>query len=125
MISNDGGDIITNDNTTSKAGLWVERIHAFQESGLSHKESCEQNEVPQSTLSYWIRNLQPEATEPESTPAPVFAKLPSEQDVRFNVAATGKLPVMICLSENIRIEVAADCPDRLMDTLLQTLKSYA
>lgn len=99
--------INTNDNTTSKAGLWVERIHGFQESGLSHKEWCEQNEDSRSTLSYWIRNLQPEATEPEGTPAPVFARLPSEQDVRFNVAATGKQPVMVCLVYSDRCEPSA------------------
>lgn len=51
-----------NDNTTSKAGLWADRVLTFQESGLSRKEWCMQNQIPQSTLSYWIRKLQSEAT---------------------------------------------------------------
>ena len=50
-----------NDNVISKADLWADRIHAFQESGLSRKDWCQQNEIPQSTLNYWIRKIQLEA----------------------------------------------------------------
>lgn len=117
--------INTNDNSTSKADLWADRIHAFQESGLSRKEWCQQNGIPQSTLGYWIRKLQSEAAETESASDPVFAKLPSEHELHFSTAGTGKPPVMICLPENIRIEVAADCPARLLTALLQALKNYA
>ena len=39
-----------NDDIISKADLWAYRIHAFQESGLSRKDWCQQNEIPQSTL---------------------------------------------------------------------------
>lgn len=38
---------------------------------------------------------------------------------------TGTPPVTILLPENIRIEVGADCPARLMAGLLQALKGYA
>ena len=117
--------INTNDNATSNADLWADRIHAFQESGLSRKEWCQQNGIPRSTLGYWIRKLQSEAAETESASDPVFAKLPSEHELHFSTAGTGKPPVMICLPENIRIEVAADCPDRLLTALLQALKNYA
>ena len=65
-----------NDNTISKAGLWADRLLAFQESGLSRKEWCLLNEIPQSTLSYWIRKLQLETTETACSLEPVFAKLP-------------------------------------------------
>ena len=99
--------INTNDNVTSKADLWADRFHAFQESGLSRKEWCQQNGIPQSTLGYWIRKLQSEAAETESASDPVFAKLPSEHELHFSTADTGKPPVMLCLPENIRIEVAA------------------
>ena len=113
-----------NNHTNSKADLWADRIHAFQESGLSRKEWCQQNEIPLSTLGYWIRNIPSAASETESTPDPVFAKLPSEQELHFS-AGTGNPPVMICLPENIRIEIGADCPARLMTVLLQAFKSYA
>ena len=117
--------INTNDNAVSKADLWSDRFHAFQESGLSRKEWCQQNGIPQSTLGYWIRKLQSEASETESASDPVFAKLPSEHELHFSTAGTGTPPVMICLPENIRIEVAADCPARLLTALLQALKNYA
>ena len=117
--------INTNDNAVSKADLWADRFHAFQESGLSRKEWCQQNGIPQSTLGYWIRKLQSEASETESASDPVFAKLPSEHELHFSTAGTGTPPVMICLPENIRIEVAADCPARLLTALLQALKNYA
>lgn len=114
-----------NDNTTSKAGLWADRVLTFQESGLSRKEWCMQNQIPQSTLSYWIRKLQSEATETACAFDPMFAKLPSEQELHFSAADTGKPPVVICLPENIRIEVDADCPAGLIASLLQALKDHA
>ena len=111
-------------NVISKADLWAYRIHVFQESGLSRKDWCQQNEIPQSTLGYWIRRLQSETPETECTADPVFAKLPSEQELQFN-AGTGNRSVTILLPENIRIEIGADCPARLLTTLLQALKNYA
>ena len=91
---------------------------------LSRKDWCQQNEIPQSTLGYWIRRLQSETPETECTADPVFAKLPTEQELQFNSPA-GTSPITILLPENIRIEVGADCPSRLMAALLQALKSYA
>ena len=113
-----------NDNVISKADLWAGRIHAFQESGLSRKDWCQQNAIPQSTLGYWIRKIQPEVPETECITAPVFAKLPTEQELPFNSPA-GSSPITILLPENIRIEVGADCPSGLMAALLQALKTYA
>lgn len=115
--------INTNDAVNSKAELWTERIHAFQKSGLSQKDWCQQNEVPQSTLSYWIRKLRLETHETDVIPDPVFAKLPEEQDFQFS-ADTEHSPVIIRLPENIRIEIGADCPARLVAALLQTLNSH-
>lgn len=113
-----------NNNVISKADLWADRIHAFQESGLSRKDWCQQNEIPSSTLGYWIRKIQSKTPETESVSDPVFAKLPSEQELQFN-SGTGNHSVTILLPENIRIEIGADCPARLLATLLQALKNYA
>ena len=113
-----------NNNVISKANLWTDRIHAFQESGLSRKDWCQQNKIPQSTLGYWIRKIPSEAPGKEPEPDLVFAKLPTEQELQFN-SPTGTSPITILLPENIRIEVGADCPSRLMAALLQALKSYA
>ena len=92
-----------NNNVISKADLWADRIHAFQESGLSRKDWCQQNEIPPSTLGYWIRKIQSESPGTEPASDPVFAKLPSEQELQFN-SGTGNHSVTILLPENIRIE---------------------
>ena len=115
--------INTNEHAALKADLWAERIRAFQESGLSRKDWCQQNEIPQSTLSYWIRKIRAADTGTECFAEPVFAKLPSEQDLQVNAIA-GNPPVAILFPDNIRIEVAADCPARLITALLQVLKNY-
>lgn len=83
-----------------------------------------QHEVPQSTLGYWIRKIQSEAPGTEPVSDPVFARLPLEQELQFNTGA-GNRSVTILLPENIRIEIGADCPSRLLTTLLQALKNYA
>ena len=116
--------INTNENTTPKGELWKDRIRAFRESGLSCKDWCQQNKIPLSTLGYWIRKSQTEAPETERTSDLVFAKLPSEQELQFHTG-TENHSVTILLPENIRIEVDADCPARLLTALLQALKSYA
>ena len=87
-----------NDHVISKADLWADRIHAFPESGLSRKDWCQQNEIPQSTLNYWIRKIQLEAPETEPASDPVFAKLPSEQELQFN-DGTGNHSVTILLPD--------------------------
>ena len=116
--------INTNENAASKAALWADRIHAFRESGLSRKDWCQQNGIPQSTFGYWIRKLQSENTETEDVSAPVFARLPMEQELELPIH-TGIPPVTILLPEKIRIEVGADCPACLMAALLQALKGHA
>ena len=113
-----------NNNVISKADLWADRIHAFQESGLSRKDWCQQNEIPPSALGCWIRKIQSESPGTEPASDPVFAKLPSEQEQQFN-SGTGNHSVTILLPENIRIETGADCPARLLAALLQALKNYA
>ena len=110
------------DNKISKSDLWADRVHAFQESGLSRKDWCQQNEIPQSTLGYWIRKIQSEDTETEDAPDPIFARLPMEQELAVHTEIS---PVTILLPENIRIEVGAECPARLINALLQALKGYA
>ena len=113
-----------NDHVISKADLWADRIHAFQESGLSRKDWCQQNEIPQSTLNYWIRKIQSEAPGKEPASDLVFTKLPSEQELQLN-SRTGNHSVTILLPENIRIEIGADCSARILTMLLQALKNYA
>ena len=75
---------------------------------------------------HWVTGSENSSQKPlRQKVLPVFAKLPSEHELHFSTAGTGTPPVMICLPENIRIEVAADCPARLLTALLQALKNYA
>lgn len=112
------------ENLSSKAELWAYWISSFQESGLSCKEWCQQNEIPLATFGYWNRKLQTESSMIGSSSEPVFARLPSEQEL-CSEECTGKAPVTICLSEDIRIEIGPDCLDRLVTALLQALKDHA
>ena len=98
-----------NDNVISKADLWADRIHAFQESGFIPQDWCQQNEIPQSTLNYWIRKIQLETPETEPALRSGVRKLPSEQELQFNAGQEIVL-FTILLPENIRIEIGADCP---------------
>ena len=116
--------INTNDTINSKADLLADRVHAFRKSGLSRKDWCRQNDVPQSTLGYWIRKTQLESHMANASPDLLFAKIPSEQEFCFNTDA-GNPPVVIHFPDDIRIEVGADCPARLIAALLQALKNHA
>ena len=70
----------TNESIT-KEKLWSNRIRDFRESGLTRKEWCCQNQIPLSTLSYWIRKLDPARSESGEQQEPVFARLPSENEL--------------------------------------------
>lgn len=113
-----------NETLNSKADLWADRISSFHESGLPRKEWCQQNEIPLSTFNYWSRKLQFESSAIENSNEPVFARLPSEQEL-CSGERIEKAPVTIRLSEDIRIEIGPDCPDRLVTALLQALQDHA
>lgn len=113
-----------NETLNSKADLWADRISSFHESGLSRKEWCQQNKIPVSTFSYWSRKFQSESPVIENSNEPVFARLPSEQEL-CSGERIGKPPVTIRLSEDIRIEIGPDCPDRLVAALLRALQDHA
>lgn len=111
-------------NTAAKAELWTDRIRDFQDSGLSHKEWCQKHEIALSTFHYWSRKLQAGSQAETSCDNPVFAKLPSEQEIH-SAALLNHTPVTIFLSETVRVEIAVDCPEGLMASLFRVLMGYA
>lgn len=113
-----------NENIAEKTKLWADRIRAFQDSGLSRKDWCQQNGIPQSTFSYWFRKQSRQRSDPELRNVPVFAKLPSEREICSDVF-TGQSPITIVLSESIRIEMDADCPEERLACVFRALKHYA
>ncbi len=50
-------------DTTEGAPFWQSRIAAWQQSGLTQKAYCEQQELRYSTFGYWVRKLR-RAAEP-------------------------------------------------------------
>ena len=112
------------ENELTKTELWTIRIQDFHNSGLSRKEWCQKHQVALSTLSYWIRKQAKGLTEPEQVIDPVFARLPSEQELSSNLLSE-HAPVTIYLPGSVRIEIGMECPCELMTSLIHTLKAYA
>jgi len=55
--------------------------------------------------------------------APVFAQFPSEQDI-LHVPQRTDAPVSMFLG-TVRIEVSSDCPQNLLQSLIEVLNRYA
>ena len=113
-----------NDNIAEKTELWADRIRAFQDSGLSRKDWCQQNGIPQSTFNYWFRKQSRQKADPELCCVPIFAKLPSEREISSGVFS-GQTLITIVLSETIRMELDADCPEERLACVFRALKHYA
>ena len=105
----------------SKTDLWTKRIQDFHSSGLSRKEWCREHQISLSTLGYWLRKQE---TPAEIESEPVFAKLPSEQELSLDLS-TGHVPMVIHLPAGVRIEVGSGCPAELLSSLLHVLKAHA
>ena len=94
--------LLMDENEFTKTELWTKRIQDFHESGLSRKE--------------WLKSEQPEE--------PVFARLPSKQEISSDLSA-GDALITIYLPGSIRIEIGAGCPVELMASFIHMLNAYA
>ncbi len=109
----------------NKQQLWQSRIEECQNSSMSAKQWCRENQISYSTYSYWTRKLR-SAADPgqEVIPeAPVFAQLPSEQDI-LDVPQRTQAPVSMFLG-TVRIEISSACPQNLLQALVEVLNRYA
>lgn len=61
--------------------FWSERVQKFYSSGQTCRTWCQEHQVPVSTMSYWIRKLKNLDTVSVKEDAPVFAKMPTEQEL--------------------------------------------
>lgn len=105
------------ENELTKTELWTKRIQDFYESGLSRKEWCQKHQIPQSTFSYWSGKQTKGQPKPEQSEEPIFAKLPSEQEISSDLSANDA-PVTLYLPRSIQIEISAGCPIGLMASLI-------
>ena len=106
-----------------KLALWSERIHAFQASGQSCKTWCLENQIPVSTMGYWIRRLR--NMESSCDTDMIFAKMPTEQEISAKETANSLSPIHIFIADSIRIEVMPDCSPELFRLLIKGLKDHA
>lgn len=82
------------ENEFTKTALWTKRIQDFHESSLSRKEQCQKHQIPLSSFSYWIRKQTKGQLKPEQPEEPVFAWLPSKQEISSDLSA-GDAPITI------------------------------
>lgn len=112
-------------NNTSKQQLWQSRIAECQNSSIPAKQWCHENQVAYSTYLYWARKIRSGAAPEEKVhpEAPVFAQLPSEQDI-LNLPQRMDAPVSMFLGR-VRIEISSNCPQSLLQSLVEILERYA
>lgn len=70
-----------------------------------------------------MRKQTKEQPNPERLEEPVFARLPSGQEISSDLSADDA-PVTIYLPGSIQIEIGAGCPVRLMASLIHMLNAY-
>ncbi len=109
----------------NKRHLWQARIEECQNSPMSAKQWCQQNQVAYSTYLYWARKLRltPELEQkavPEDT---VFAQLPTEREILKGLQGT-KAPISMFLG-TVRIEISSSCPQNLLQSFVEILNRYA
>ena len=110
-----------------KVLFWSERVQEFYSSGQTCRTWCQEHQVPVSTMSYWIRKLKNVDPVSVKEDAPVFAKLPTEQELRRKEPVSLQLSssVHIFLNESIRIEIQPSCPAELLSDIIKALRYHA
>lgn len=108
-----------------KKQLWQSRIEECQNSSMSAKQWCYENQVAYSTYLYWVRKFRSEAVPEQKVllEGPVFAQLPTEQDI-LNTPHRMNAPVSMFLGA-VRIEISSSCPQNLLQSLVEILNRYA
>ncbi len=108
-----------------KKRLWQSRIEECQNSSMSAKQWCYEDQVAYSTYLYWVKKFRLEAVSEQKVllANPVFAQLPSEQDI-LNTSQKMDAPVSMPLG-TIRIEISSSCPQNLLQSLIEVLNHYA
>lgn len=91
-----------------KLALWSERIHDFQTSGQSCKAWCQENQIPVSTMRYWMRRLRNTRNSCETDL--LFAKMPTEQEIAAKETANSLSPIHIFIADSIRIGKSIKTP---------------
>lgn len=106
--------------------FWLERIQKFRSSGQTCRAWCLEQQIPVSTMSYWIHKLNNTSSLHPQEENLVFAKMPSEQELRRKYTLSMHAsPVHIFISDSIRIEIMQECPPELLATIIKGLGYHA
>jgi len=87
----------------------------------SCKTWCLENQIPASTMGYWMRRLR--NTENPCETDMIFAKMPTEQEISAKETANSLSPIHIFIADSIRIEVMPDCSPELFHLLINIMVS--
>ena len=109
-------EVISNQFTQTKRSLWQERIASWQRSGLSQKIWCEREQVPVSSLGYWIKKLRG-AVAPNKATEIVPRFIP--------VTLTTSSSVTIQIGNATTIDIDATVDRALLRDLLTALRTTA
>ena len=89
--------------------FWLERIQKFRSSGQTCRAWCLEQQIPVSTMSYWIRKLNNTSSIHQQEENLVFVKMPSEQELRMkDILSMYSTPVRIFITDIILIEIMQD-----------------
>ena len=106
------------DSSLSKSAInrqrWLERIRAWEESGLTQKAFCEQRHLGLASLQRWRRLFKSE--ENSSDPAPV-ALLP------VRVKEKGPSHLTVVVSNDLRIEIPAGFDPHALRQIIEVLRA--
>ena len=111
-------------NKDEKYKLWSDKIQEYQSSGKSCKAWCLEHQISLST-TYWIRKFRKDCEMSQSEQEPVFAKLPSAQELSETSDVTDQTPIRIYISDSIRMDILPSCPPELLHVIVGSLKDHA
>lgn len=80
--------------------------------------------LPCLTGSANIKNVDPVSVKED---APIFAKMPTEQELRRkeHVSSQPSSSIHIFLNDSIRIEICPSCPSELLSAIIKELRYHA
>lgn len=103
---------------TSKCEIWKERIADYRSSGLKAQEWCNKNNLPISSLRYWICKFNKETIVSRSL---VNEFVPV---VTPGIMINSTAPIVIRFG-NISVDVSDGCHPETLRNVLEALGAYA
>lgn len=97
--------------------LWMSRVSAYRESGMSARAWCQENNIPLTALRYWLRKTNNDQTVSKDTQEFV-------QFLSSSVESTSFVPATIRFGM-ISIEISDSCHPDTIKNIIDALKSYA